>query len=143
MVSGSDLLSRDVSIQVPSARRGLTTVFGMGTGGSPLLLPPESVECSHIHNCIVTIRNTLRLYQRICDQALDLLVSVSSIHYCTYTPDLSTSSSIRSLNGISILEAGFTLRCLQRLSEPYIATQLCSWRNNWCTIGTSTLVLSY
>ena len=26
-------------------------------------------------------------------QALDLLVSVSSMHYCTYTPDLSTTSS--------------------------------------------------
>ncbi len=31
------------------------------------------------------------------DQALDLLVSVSSIHYCTYTSDLSTSSSSRGL----------------------------------------------
>ena len=39
--SGSDLLSRAVSSQVPSARRGLTSVFGMGTGGSLLPLPPE------------------------------------------------------------------------------------------------------
>ena len=30
-------------------------------------------------------------------------------------------------NGKSYLEGGFTLRCLQRLSVPYIATQLCSW----------------
>ena len=30
--SGSDLLSRAVSSQVPSALRGLTSVFGMGTG---------------------------------------------------------------------------------------------------------------
>ena len=30
--SGSDLLSRAVSSQVPSARKGLTSVFGMGTG---------------------------------------------------------------------------------------------------------------
>ena len=32
--SGSDLLSRAVSSQVPSARGGLTSVFGMGTGGT-------------------------------------------------------------------------------------------------------------
>ena len=30
---GSDLSSRDVAIQVFSAPRSLTTVFGMGTGG--------------------------------------------------------------------------------------------------------------
>ena len=40
--------------------------------------------------------------------------------------------------GKSHLEVGFTLRCLQRLSLPYLATQLCHWRDNWCTIGLST-----
>ena len=35
---------------------------------------------------------------------------------------------------------GFTLRCFQRLSLPYIATQRCSWQNNWYTSGKSTLV---
>ena len=39
--SGSDLLSRAVSSQVPSALKGLTSVFGMGTGGSLRLLSPE------------------------------------------------------------------------------------------------------
>ena len=37
MDSGGDLIFRAVSSQVPSARRGLTSVFGMGTGGT--LLP--------------------------------------------------------------------------------------------------------
>jgi len=41
------------------------------------------------------------------------------------------------------LEAGFVLRCLQRLSEPNVATQRCSWRNNWYTIGLAVPVLSY
>ena len=61
-------------------------------------------------------------------QALDLLVAVSSIHYCTSTSALSTSSSSRGLTacaGISHLEGGFTLRCLQRLSTPNTATRLC------------------
>ena len=44
--SGSDLLSRAVSSQVPSARRGLTSVFGMGTGGSLLPLPPEILRAA-------------------------------------------------------------------------------------------------
>ncbi len=39
--SGDDLLSQGVSPQVPSARAGLTAVFGMGTGVSP---PPWSPE---------------------------------------------------------------------------------------------------
>ena len=41
--SGNDLLSRAVSSQVPSARGGLTSVFGMGTGGSLQPLSPEIV----------------------------------------------------------------------------------------------------
>ena len=35
--SGGDLLSQDVSVQVPSALVGLTAVFGMGTGVTPPL----------------------------------------------------------------------------------------------------------
>ena len=29
---------------VPSARRGLTSLFGMGRGGAPVLSPPESLS---------------------------------------------------------------------------------------------------
>ena len=42
--SGGDLLSRAVSSQVPSALKVLTSVFGMGTGGTPSPLPPEIVS---------------------------------------------------------------------------------------------------
>ena len=81
------------------------------------------------------------------NQALDGLVPVRSIHYCTYTPGLSTLSSARGLTNLryerSHLRAGFTLRCFQRLSVPDVATQLYAWRHNWYTIGPSTPVLSY
>lgn len=40
---GSDLLSHTVASAVPSALRGLTAVFEMGTGVSPSLLPPENL----------------------------------------------------------------------------------------------------
>ena len=80
-------------------------------------------------------------------QALDLLVSVRLTSHNAYTPDLSTLSSLRGLtclrNGKSHLEVGFTLRCLQRLSLPHLATQLCHWRDNWSTIDASIPVLSY
>ena len=39
---GSDLFSRDASIQVSSAQHSLTTVFGMGTGGPCALKEPTS-----------------------------------------------------------------------------------------------------
>ena len=41
MGSGNVLLSRAVSSQVPSALKGLTSVFGMGTGGTLSPLSPE------------------------------------------------------------------------------------------------------
>ena len=40
-------------------------------------------------------------------------------------------------------EAGFPLRCFQRLSIPYVATLQCGWRHNRSTRGTSIPVLSY
>ena len=62
--------------------------------------------------------------------ALDRLVTVSSMRYRTSTSALSTSSSSRGLTTcveISHLEGGFTLRCLQRLSLPNLATLPCRW----------------
>ena len=78
--------------------------------------------------------------------ALDRLVAVSSIHYCTSTSALSTSSSSRGLStfvGISHLEGGFTLRFLQRLSRPGLATLPWLWSANRYTSGQSIPVLSY
>ena len=39
---GDDLLSHAVTRAVPWALEGLTTVFEMGTGGSPPVWPPEN-----------------------------------------------------------------------------------------------------
>ena len=46
-------------------------------------------------------------------------------------------------SGRSRFEAGFPLRCLQRLSIPYIATLHRGWRHDRSTRGTFTPVLSY
>ncbi len=45
--------------------------------------------------------------------------------------------------GRSYLGACFPLICFQRLSLPNVATQRCSWRNNWHTRGSFVQVLSY
>ena len=79
---------------------------------------------------------------RLVGQALTRLVTVSSMHYCTSTSALSTSCSSRGL-GISHLEGGFTLRCLQRLSLPDLATRPWLWQANRSTSGPSIPVLSY
>ena len=128
--SGGDLLSRTVTSQVPSALKGLTSVFGMGTGVTPSSLPPEMVSYvieialhstrgfpylrfrkfrpsslpflppsglkvfSHPDNCTVSIQCkrlfSINLRITLCNQALDRLVSSSSMRYRTSTDDLST-----------------------------------------------------
>jgi hypothetical protein len=40
--AGDDLLSHTLSRAVQSALRGLTSVFGMGTGGSPAVRSPTN-----------------------------------------------------------------------------------------------------
>src|SRR3989304_3010049 len=77
------------------------------------------------------------------------LVLVSLTGYPAYTPSLSPGhlpgafSPTRRSEGTPYLRAGFALICFQRLSFPNIATQRCSWRNNWHTRGSSVPVLSY
>ena len=45
--------------------------------------------------------------------------------------------------GRTRFEVGFSLRCFQRLSRPYVATLHCGWRHNSSTRGTFIPVLSY
>ena len=156
--SGGDLLSRAVPSQVPSARGGLTSVFGMGTGGSLQPLPPEIVFSS-----LLPLRAPSKLHSQVdlatrfpsAFPASTLFlrssprpISISKLlHYCIYTADLSTLSSSRGLtcsrSGNLLLQVGFTLRCLQRLSLPHFASQLCRWHDNCFTRGASIPVLSY
>ena len=77
----------------------------------------------------------------------DRLVRVSFTCYHASTSRLSTRWSTWGLQGLApgrpYLGVGFPLRCFQRLSFPSIATQLCHWRDNWYTRGSSIPVLSY
>ena len=121
----------------------------MGTGVSIMLSLPDLSVCECLTGHSKPDSNSLFTSKLAClfGQALDLLVSVRWTCHHAYTPDLSTISSLWGLtclrNGKSHLEVGFTLRCLQRLSLPHLATQLCNWRYNWSTIDASIPVLSY
>ena len=85
----------------------------------------------HLPSKLHTVKTNIIIQTYHCfGYALDLLVTVSSMCYHTSTSALSTSSSSRGLTtyvGISHLEGGFTLRCLQRLSRPGLATLPCIW----------------
>ncbi len=78
------LLSQAAARQVSSAPQSLTTVFGMGTGVSSASLSLSSLNTIHLN--IFTIN-----FPILFGQALGLFVSVSLIHYCSYTSDLSTT----------------------------------------------------
>ena len=69
LLPGNFLLSQVVTNQVPSALRGLTSVFGMGTGVSLLLSSPDEPSA----------------YTISFGQVFDRLVSLSYIHCCTST----------------------------------------------------------
>ena len=91
---GSHLLSRAVSSQVSSAVCVLTVVFGMGTGVSHRRIA-TGISLGTFQRLQNQTRSLtqIKLFSLLTfsfGQALDLLVSVSSIHYCTYTSDLST-----------------------------------------------------
>ena len=107
---------------------------------SPTLDIPSKPHTLHIYHSIFCEHNQL-------GQALDRLVTVNSTHHCASISALSTSSSLRGLSlfrvWISHLEGGFTLRCLQRLSLPVLATRPCHWHDNRSTSGRSIPVLSY
>ena len=143
---GNDLLSHAVTSAVPSALEGLTSVFGMGTGVAPPASPPGIgwqpntliLECSQVMSLYECKRGQasrpistakLNASRRLHLRPINLVIFQGP------------SEGLRP--GRSHLEAGFALRCFQRLSLPDIATQRCSWRNSWHTSGPSTPVLSY
>ena len=105
MESGDDLSSRAVTSQVLSALRSLTSVFGMGTGGTFSPLSPEIFEYvsypqnytgsdvftpfgsdqePDFRNQTFVIESALQIPQTFSDQALDLLV-LATFHITAFT----------------------------------------------------------
>lgn len=119
---------------VPSARRSLTALFGMGRGGASGLWPPQwerrgwtgkdrrgSLKLQESVRAISSAR--LRASPPVHLRPIDVIVSDGPVK--------------------SNLAAGFALRCVQRLSDPDVDTRRCAWRHNRQTRGRSGTVLSY
>ena len=112
----------------------------MSYRGLSYLLCRASCSLSHcLLNCYRTLKTEhrlsilLKLHQAPSlhyGQASGLLVPVSCTPLSASTPGLSTSFSSRGLQPklrMSHLKDGFTLRCLQRLSAPGLATLPWGW----------------
>ena len=156
---GGVLLSREASLAVPSALRGLTSGFGMGPGVSPSLWPPQLYgNISHdgsrpySGNRIVDASppgrpgdtcNVCKCVSSPRSVSTGQLSASRRLHFRPINPVVWLGTLPTRGGGRPYLEAGFPLRCFQRLSLPDVANQPCSWRNNWHTRGQSVPVLSY
>ena len=119
----------------------LTSVFGMGTGMTAPLWPParksfrpgirlgtkgnrDAPGLSGLERTVSPLVKRKNVYKT---KPHALLVPLGSTHRCAYTRGLSRSWSTTWLQNIAIgracLGGGLALRCLQRLSVPYIATR--------------------
>ena len=139
----------------------------MGSGGSPSLWPPgrrspevrEAAVAALGQHCRFHASGSMRpgdagsdwsLHMTDSDAAeaariqADRAISTGKLHASPHfhTRPINVVVSHGS-QGRTRFEAGFPLRCFQRLSFPYLATRLCRWRDNRSTRGTSTPVLSY
>ena len=127
----------------------LTSVFGMGTGGTsspstPTMLLKAPSKLNRFSNEFhATSKEILTQYSWISPRPISTCKLNTSQCLHIKPINLIVFEGSYSFDGISYLKAGFTLRCLQRLSVPHIAAQLCHWRDNWCTRGASIPVLSY
>jgi hypothetical protein len=139
-----------LAIIVSSAQRSLTSVFGMGTGVSPSASPPENLflgakfynKKSKYFNLSLTTggKNKGQVARSISTGQLNALLH---LHLQPIDVVVYHRPSGGLLHGRPNLGAGFTLRCLQRLSHPDIATRHCHWHDNRNTRGLSIPVLSY
>ena len=116
-----------------------------GTGRFPLAMAAETLlmfQSAQQKYCHAVLDRTSRTTQ--WTQAPRFKLSVLSSHRLISTGQLHVLPRfhIRPINPVvwlgasrpkawkSHLEAGFPLRCFQRLSIPNVANQRCSWRNN-------------
>ena len=104
--SGGVLLSREASLAVPSALKGLTSGFGMGPGVSPSLWPPgtlwgcmpRGLRLFPGNRTVDARRDVFFVVCRqdkfvVCAKPLGLLVPVSCAPCGVSTSGLSTQSS--------------------------------------------------
>ena len=137
---------------------GLNYPVRYGKGWAPLPWPPKSwPPCPHEGKGRASISLTygngqeerpeaFRTWSRVCGGRCPSIRAISTARLRTSLP-----LHLRPINVVvshgplkkTHLAAGFALICLQRLSHPDVATRRCPWRDNRCTRGRSSSVLSY
>lgn len=130
----------------PSAQESEDSPDPSWVGGTGLFRPaadnrPQPVGARREKRPMTLLRNGHGRMRAI--KPIGRLVRLSFTRCRASTCLLSTWWSSTALIGNTRFQVGFPLRCLQRLSRPYIATLHCGWRHNRSTRGTSIPVLSY
>ena len=122
----------------------------MGSGAGPLLLPPgrpRTFEASCSFQ--ISTRHQLPAWEdrwalsNESNQA-DRAISTGKLNALLRLHTRPINVVVyHGSQGRTRFEVGFSLRCLQRLSRPHVATLHCRWRDNSSTRGASIPVLSY
>ena len=155
--AGDVVLSHRVSSAVPSALRGLTTVFGMGTGVALALSSPArrvansgDWDRQEFRRASQNARKNGRLsgISRRTDQASRAISTarlrmLPCLHLRPIDVLISNGAYESFRSGKIRLGGGFPLRCFQRFSRPNVATRRYPWQNSRYTRGQSVPVLSY
>ena len=141
-------------VAVPSAQTGLTSLFGMERG-VPRRHGHLDLQYLKVHDMTYVgtdlwqgpkKESTKCLFYKGAREGRASLRAIStarlhaSLHFHLRPIDVVISHGPLKK---SHLVAGFALICLQRLSHPDLATRRCPWRDNRCTSGRSSSVLSY
>ena len=107
----------------------------------------QEIISLYLQNCTQTFHPNLLPFPTLTFWSSPRPISSSQLHALQHFHpcpiNLVVFKGSYSYDGISHLEGGFTLRCLQRLSRPDLATRPCTWQCNRYTRGQSIPVLSY
>ena len=126
--------------RVSSAQQGLTSLFGMGRGVAPPSKHQNIIFKVYFYIFSDFLRRSVvcKVLNRNRNISTSQLNALLRLH-------LKPINVIISHGSITIpnLEAGFPLRCFQRLSIPDIATEQCPWQDSSYTRGQFIPVLSY
>src|ERR1700712_4205140 len=129
----------------------------MGSGTGPPLKPPvrprmNEANCFSLVPLFFNNKNHFSSPRR-CEQRVSIGNESNQANRAISTGKLNALPHLhtRPINvvvyhgsqGRTRFEVGFSLRCIQRLSRPYVATLHCGWRHNSSTRGTFIPVLSY
>ena len=154
---------------VPSAQRRLTAEFGMGSGVSLALMPPNLQNARGAASALAGLAGSPRARDCLVRTDFGSMTSGPGRGSLVGTgpPASGSDQACRAIStgqlnallrvhlrpidvvvfhgpqGRPGFEGGFPLRCLQRLSCPHIATRHCRWHDNRSTSGAFTPVLSY